>query len=141
MPNKETWECGTPESLVLDRLPSGSAERKEIPLATGVLDYFPDALAAVARLSKVGNDKHNPNEPLHWSREKSSDHADCILRHMIDRGKVDTDGIRHSVKVAWRALAMLQIELENEQACSKREIDNFQHVATLDVDYRKACMT
>lgn len=89
-----------------------SAERKSIPMATGLLDYFPDALAEIARLSKAGNDKHNPGEPLHWSREKSSDHADCIMRHLVDRGTVDTDGFLHDAKVAWRALAQLQLALE-----------------------------
>jgi hypothetical protein len=97
-------------------LPAETAKRKAIPLATGVLDYFPAALAAVAALSKAGNDKHNPGEALHWARGKSMDQADCIVRHLIDRGTVDPeDGIRHSVKVAWRALAMLQIELEEQE--------------------------
>ena len=81
-------------------------------MATGCLDYFPDALAAVAALSWHGNNKHNPGQPLHWSRGKSNDHPDCIMRHLVDRGTIDTDGIRHSVKVAWRALAELQEELE-----------------------------
>lgn len=100
-----------PEPM-LPLLPTDSDARKGIPMATGCLDYFPGALAAVAQLSKVGNDKHNPGEPLHWAREKSGDHADTILRHLAERGTVDTDGVRHSVKVAWRALALLQIELE-----------------------------
>jgi len=78
-----------------------------------VLDYFPAALAAVAELSRAGNDKHNPGEELHWARGKSMDHADCIIRHLVDRGKLDPeDGILHDVKVAWRALALLQEELE-----------------------------
>lgn len=94
-------------------LPTDSKERKNAPMARGLLDYFPDALAAVARLSQKGNDKHNPGEPLHWSREKSNDHADCIVRHLAERGTVDAeDGDLHDVKVAWRALAMLQIALE-----------------------------
>lgn len=96
-------------------LPTDSAERKNIPICTGVVDYFPSALAEVARLSKAGNDKHNPGEPLHHARGKSMDHADTILRHLIERGTVDTDGIRHSAKVAWRALALLQEELEREE--------------------------
>jgi hypothetical protein len=94
------------------RMSTDSAERKNLPVCTGVFDYFPDALVEISRLSKVGNDKHNPGQPLHWSRDKSTDHADTIMRHMIERGTIDTDGIRHSVKVAWRALAMLQVELE-----------------------------
>ncbi len=88
-------------------------ERKDIPLARGMLDYFPAALCAVAGLSKVGNDKHNPGEDLHWARGKSTDHADCIMRHLIDRGSLDPeDRITHTAKVAWRALALLQEELE-----------------------------
>lgn len=97
-------------------LPSGNAERKAAPMARGLLDYFPDALYAVAELSRIGNEQHNPGEPLHWAKEKSTDEADCIIRHMIDRGKLDIDGVRHSAKVAWRALAMLQREIEAEQS-------------------------
>lgn len=98
-------------------LPPGSARRKEIPLARGVLDYFPAALAAVAELSRAGNEKHNPGEELHHARGKSSDHADCILRHLVDRGRIDPeDNILHDVKVAWRALALLQEELERRGA-------------------------
>lgn len=93
-------------------LPTDAAARKAVPLATGVLDYFPDALAAVAECSKAGNDQHNPGTPLHWDRSKSGDEADALLRHLMDRGTIDTDGIRHSAKVAWRALALLQKELE-----------------------------
>lgn len=93
-------------------LPKDPIERKLIPLATGLLDYFPDALCAVAELSRIGNEQHNSGEPLHWSRDKSTDHADTILRHMMQRGLTDNDGVRHSTKVAWRALAQLQLEIE-----------------------------
>ncbi len=89
--------------------------RKARPITTGVLDYFPDALLAVAECSRVGNEQHNPGEPLHWAKEKSTDEADALVRHLLDRGKRDTDGVRHSAKVAWRALAMLQREIEAEE--------------------------
>jgi len=65
-------------------LPEGSAERKTYPLYRGLFQYFPRALAAVAHHSFVGNEKHNPGEPLHWAREKSTDHPDCILRHVME---------------------------------------------------------
>lgn len=104
-------------------LPSGSKERKELPVCTGVLDYFPDAIAEVAQVSKQGNDQHNPGEPLHWAREKSADHADCIARHLLERGTQDVDGMRHSAKLAWRALALLQVELETGTVTS--ELDQF----------------
>jgi hypothetical protein len=90
--------------------------RKALPLCTGVLDYFPDALLAVAHCSKVGNDQHNPGEPLHWAKEKSTDEADALVRHLLERGTLDTDGVRHSAKVAWRALALLQREIDAERA-------------------------
>lgn len=94
-------------------LPTDSQARKGLPLARGLLDYFPAALAAVAQLSKIGNDKHNPGEDMHHARGKSSDHADSILRHLIDRGTIDPEtGLSHSVMVAWRALALLQEEEE-----------------------------
>jgi hypothetical protein len=95
-------------------LPSDPKERKNMPIARGVLDYFPDAVAAVADVSRRGNDQHNPGQPLHWAKEKSTDHADCIARHLIERGTADTDGSRHSAKLAWRALALLQTEIEND---------------------------
>jgi hypothetical protein len=85
-------------------------------MARGLLDYFPDALAYVAYVSKVGNDQHNPGQELHWAKEKSTDHADCIIRHLVDRGTTDSDGVLHSGKTAWRALALLQTELEAAEA-------------------------
>lgn len=94
---------------------TGSAEeRKNAPMFEGLLAYFPNALAAIAHVSKVGNDQHNPGEPLHWAYGKSTDEADCIIRHLAEKGTMDTSGtvpVRHSAKVAWRALALLEREL------------------------------
>lgn len=87
--------------------------RKGIPLFSGCLHYFPQALMAVAELSRIGNDQHNPGKPLHWDRTKSGDERDALMRHLVEAGTIDTDGVRHSTKVAWRALAALQKEIEN----------------------------
>ena len=95
---------------------SEAEKRKTYPLVSGCLDYFPDALMEVAHVSFIGNEQHNPGQPLHWDRSKSTDEADALGRHLKDRGKLDTDGCRHTAKVAWRALAMLQKELEAERA-------------------------
>jgi len=86
--------------------------RKEMPVFSGVLKYFPDAIREVAKTSWIGNQQHHPNKPLHWDRSKSGDELDALTRHLMEAGEVDTDGIRHSAKVAWRALANLQKELE-----------------------------
>ena len=87
-------------------------ERKTAPIYSGVLRYFPDAIKEVARCSYKGNLQHNPNKKLHWDRSKSGDELDALTRHLLQAGTIDTDGVRHSVKVAWRALANLQKELE-----------------------------
>lgn len=96
-------------------LPTDPAERKQYPVGTGVLDYFPDAIAAVAHVSFVGNEQHNPGESLHWARGKSMDQADTMMRHFLERGTIDTDGLRHTAKMVWRSLAILQLEIEAER--------------------------
>lgn len=90
--------------------------RKNTPVFSGVLKYFPDAIKEISRVSLAGNNQHHPNKPLHWDRNKSTDELDALTRHLIDAGTLDTDGIRHSAKVAWRALANLQKEIENENS-------------------------
>lgn len=91
-----------------------SAERKEYPITTGVLDYFPDAIALVSKVSYLGNQKHNPGQPLHWARGKSADHADCIARHLLERDEIDMADVYHAANLAWRALADLQMLLEEQ---------------------------
>lgn len=104
------------EARATSPFPEDSYSRKQIPMTTGVLDYFPAALIEVARISKAGNDKHNPGEALHHARGKSMDHADCIVRHLMERGGVDEFGVPHTAAMAWRALALLQEEMEERGA-------------------------
>lgn len=96
----------------MSSLPSDAQARKGIPIHSGFIRYFPRAIAAVAELSRIGNDQHNPGEPLHWAREKSGDELDAAARHLVEAGTFDTDNVRHSTKLAWRAMANLEKELE-----------------------------
>ena len=100
-------------------LPTDSSARKEYPLFRGCLRYFPAAIAGVAKISKQGNDKHNPGEEMHHARGKSPDHSDCIIRHLIDtedliaalarRENVTTQEILNEAsQMVWRALAFSQ---------------------------------
>jgi len=103
------------EELVYEEQKAGvydEPNRKEMPVFSGVLKYFPDAIREVAKTSWIGNQQHHPNKPLHWDRSKSGDELDALTRHLMEAGEIDTDLIRHSAKVAWRALANLQKELE-----------------------------
>lgn len=88
-------------------LPKDSDERKKWPIYSGVLSPFPNAIAAVARQSYAGNEKHcDPLEPLHWEPNKSNDHHDCLMRHLLEEDYV---------AVAWRALALLETKIQQEK--------------------------
>jgi len=94
--------------------------RKNTPVYNGFIKYFPLAILEVARLSKIGNDQHNPGKPMFWDRSKSGDEPDAMMRHLVDEAlfengllpETDTDGVLHLTKVAWRAMANLQKKLE-----------------------------
>lgn len=93
-------------------LPSDAKTRKGIPMFSGLIAYFPHGLAAVAQLSQIANDQHNPGEPLHWAKEKSADEMDAMIRHVTDQAidlkHRDDEGCLAAVKKAWRALADLE---------------------------------
>lgn len=101
-------------------MPSDSVARKAIPLATGFLDYWPDACPEVAKVSWYGNMKHNPGEPLHWARGKGGNNADEAMRHFLERGRIDESDppgqrVRHMAKCVWRCMCILQLEIEAER--------------------------
>jgi len=110
----EITEIEVNEPIVVE--PTSKAKlRKDTPVFSGVLKYFPNALKAVARASKAGNDQHHPDKPLHWDMSKSKDEYDAMIRHLLDHEEnpVDDDGILHLTKVCWRALAGLERYLTN----------------------------
>lgn len=115
-PNIAEWGVDSPAEVPAKL--TEAQRRKGQPIATGVLQYFPDAIAAVAEVSRIGNEQHNPGEPLHWAKEKSQDEPDCVARHLTDwlAGiKFEKDGSRVSAKIAWRALALCQRERDAEK--------------------------
>jgi len=97
-------------------LPADAKARKAVPIYSGFIKYFPRAIAAVAHLSQVGNDQHNPGQPLHWDRSKSGDELDALMRHLLEADGVDKDGVAHVVKCAWRAMAAAEKYLEKQEA-------------------------
>ena len=99
-------------------LPTDDSSRKALPIFTYLTEYFPDALLAEVGVAVAGNQQHNPGEPLHWAREKSTDQMNTAFRHMLDHklGTVkDTDGQYHLAKAIWRLKAELQLTIERER--------------------------
>lgn len=97
-------------------LPTDAAARKAIPIYSGFIKYFPRGIIAVAQLSHIGNEQHNPGSPLFWDRSKSGDELDALMRHTIDEvlgEDTDVDGVLHATKRAWRAMADLEKKLES----------------------------
>jgi hypothetical protein len=117
-------------------LPTDAQARKNIPVYSGFIKYFPRAMCAVAHLSKIGNDQHNPGQPLHWAKEKSKDEMDALCRHMIDDAMgipADTDGVAHATKLAWRAMANLErlLEAAEKEECRPYAATSYEGVPSM----------
>ena len=102
-------------------LPTDAAERKKLPIGTGVLKYFPLSLAEVAKASVVGNKQHLNGQPLHWDRSKSSDDFDAMIRHALQLDDPDENGVSHVGAMMWRALAVGEKILESRRESEKNE--------------------
>ena len=105
-------------------LPHDYKARKAIPLYSFLTGYFPDAIVEVVKVAVAGTEQHNPGEPLHWAREKSTDQLNTAMRHLFDHGagaRYDQDGTMHLAKAAWRILAEIQLLCEKRDAAAKPE--------------------
>lgn len=91
--------------------------RKQTPIYSGFIKYFPNAIREVSMASVVGNTQHHEDKPLHWDKSKSKQELDSLMRHLTDHASgevLDDDGVRHLTKVAWRSLAMLERTLTEQ---------------------------
>lgn len=94
--------------------PEDSDARKEYPVYSGFIRYFPAAMAAVAHHSFKGNIKHNPGQPLHHDRAKSGDELDAMVRHVMEH---EVPGYEDElISAAWRAMSALQKYRESQGA-------------------------
>lgn len=122
------------DRIILKNKQMTDQQRKERPVYSGVIKYFPRALMEVAYCSFIANEQHNPGEPMYWAKEKSPQEMDSLIRHAIDDilgVKEDSDGILHLAKVAWRALANLERELEStEKGMSREELVKYYSRST-----------
>lgn len=111
-------KCAKIPPVIALALPTDNAARKALPIMTFLAEYFPDAIIALTELSVIANEQHNKGERLHWARDKSKDQINTAFRHLFDRARgnhLDSDGMRHIAKTAWRALAQLQLDIEADR--------------------------
>jgi hypothetical protein len=130
------------------RISEDAQERKETPIYSGFIKYFPHATAAVAAHSFVSNEQHNPGEPLHWAREKSGDETDAIARHLTDLALAESAGdldqqIEDARALAWRSMANLEKLLEKRHNAEyvdslQSPVTDEQRVAWNDIYIRNA---
>ena len=85
----------------------------------GCMNYFPDALAEVARVSEFGAIKHgNPLKERGFMHERYTipELTDAMSRHILGLSESEVnyeDGeVYHRAQIAWGALASLQKILE-----------------------------
>jgi hypothetical protein len=87
-------------------LPEDAQDRKDIPIYRGFIEYFPDAIVEVTKLSVRGSKQHHPDGKVWWDKSKSSDELDALMRHLLEGDWAS---------VAWRAMANLQ------RSCDERK--------------------
>lgn len=109
--------------------------RKNLPIFHFLTRYFPKALVEVTRVCVAGNAQHNKDLELfdiNWSRGKSTDQLNTAMRHMMDHaisgpldeeppevlaalGLAEGESTYHLAKAAWRILAALELQIEEDQ--------------------------
>lgn len=114
--------CGACEVVMTEFDPTGrnphspgaKLDAGKAPLLRGVIDYFPNALEAVAEVSGHGAEKYTWGG---WRTvpEGVDRYGDALVRHLTKEaaeGSRDGDsGLLHAAHAAWNALARLELLL------------------------------
>ena len=85
-----------------------------------ILEFFPDAIRAMGDVIGAGQTQHidgATSSPV-WDKSKSNQHMQSLSRHLVDYASgidKDDDGTPHLAKIAWRALAQLQTDIDNNK--------------------------
>lgn len=81
------------------------------PVVKGFMAYFPNALAAVADVSKFGASKYD------WGNWRHVDngverYTEALGRHLLQDGVDSESGLLHAAHTAWNAMARLELMLQ-----------------------------
>jgi len=116
--------------------PTNDTERKNLPVFAMIARYFPKALREVTRVCVANNVRYNPERKpadINWARGKSRDQLGSLFRHMLE---YEVDGLVFEelppevqaacgegfervyvlAEAAWRALAALELCIEEQEA-------------------------
>lgn len=97
--------------------PGKKYDNNKAPIVQGCLHYFPNALQAVANVSKFGATKYNvPYSDKNWARldDAINRYTDALGRHLVATDTYDPESdLLHAAHAAWDALARLELILES----------------------------
>lgn len=90
------------------------------PAMRGLGCYFPHALLAVAEVSGFGYVKYKTWGGWRNVEDGEARYADAMMRHLLARagGEIfdQESKLRHAAQLAWNALALLELELQNARS-------------------------
>lgn len=114
--------------------PEDDKARKLLVVWQMVTRYFPKALREITKVCVANNVRYNPDKAptdIRWARGKSTDQLGSLFRHMLEYevdGKVfedlppevaacvEYDEVYVLAEAAWRALAALELCIEEQEA-------------------------
>lgn len=103
------------ETSEAQHTPGFKDDRAKPKVWQGIIRYFPLAIREVSHLSELGSYKYTWGGWAHVEDGRTR-YSDALGRHLVDEcldanGIDPSDGIYHDVKIAWNALARLEIRL------------------------------
>lgn len=103
-----------PTGVTVSDLPIGRKDDSgKAPVVRGVIQYFPNALSAVAEVSAFGAKKYDWGN-WRFVAEGFDRYTDALGRHIASESREDCDqesGLPHAAHAAWNALARLEFLL------------------------------
>lgn len=107
------------ETFAGTQAPGKKLDTGKSPMLQGLLAYFPNALAAVAKVSEYGAKKYNLDyADRNWSRLEGGlgRYGDALTRHTTRHAAGEAfdpeSHLLHVAHAAWNALAVLELVLQ-----------------------------
>lgn len=140
--------------------PKDDKARKALPVFRMITGYFPKALREVTRVCVVNNVRYNPDRKPHdinWARGKSTDQLGALYRHITEYvvdgtifedvppevvAAIGAEGFSQVyvlAEAAWRALAALELAVEDYEAKQPGPVDPPYTESIPCSDGRHAC--